>query len=245
MELNEEQKAKDYMKKQSSHFSEPFQVLSEYAKTVPSIDNNYHYLPGYASFVHSFISAFCNLRVRDFQLDLIYPSDFFDNYQNPSSSSQYASNILKQPFNQAENWNITGLNYRGNKLDILYDFNGKTIIVKNRPHIGGNPSDKVAALEIVTYEGSEVVTNKLSVGQTKTLRLNSDVWKYSHKKYTLQRLHHSTGYSDNINILASIYASEDYSRIDRPSSGKGLRVNSGFMLISATLIVKIKWFGFF
>jgi len=215
MELNEEHRAKEYMKKQGSHFSEPFQVLAEFTNTVPSSQNNYHYLPGYASFIQSFISAYCGLRVRNFQLDFIYPSEFYPNYQ--SSSNNINSNILKRPLGQSEAWNITGIEYQGNKLDILYDVNGRSIIIRNRPHVGPRPA-KVRVLEVVSYEGSQVVTTPLTVGQSVTLRLDTDAWVYSHKRYSLQRLHKSTGYADNINILASVYASDDYAFIDRPSA---------------------------
>jgi len=227
MELNEEYKAKEYMKKQASHFSEPFQVLSELTNTVPSTQNNYHYLPGYASIIQSFISAYCGLRVRNFQLDIIYPSDFYPNYQSSSNNNNPSNNILKRPLGQSETWNVTGLEYQGNKLDILYDLNGRSVIIRNRPHINQRPA-KVRSLEVVTYEGSQVITTPLAVGQTVTLRLNTDTWVYSPKRLSLQRLHKSTGYSDNINILASVYASEDYLFIDRPSGGVK---SSGSMLI--------------
>ena len=139
LELNEEQKANEYMKKASSHFSEPFHVLSEYPNSNLDYNrnNNYNYLPGYASFIQSFIAGYCGMRVRDYQLDFIYPSDHFDSYQTPISSFKKNS-ILKAPVDEVQTWNITGLAYLGNELDILYDLPGKLIIVRNREPIGSN-----------------------------------------------------------------------------------------------------------
>lgn len=91
------------------------------------------------------------------------------------------------------------------------------------------------SLEIVTYQGYEVVTTPLNVGRTVTLRLDTDLWKYSPRRHTLQRLHRSTGYSDNINILASIYAADKYQRIDRPSSSTALTVS--WLMFTLSVII--------
>lgn len=50
LELNEERKAREYMKRQANQFNEPFQVLSEHPSNM-MIDNNYNFLPGHASFI--------------------------------------------------------------------------------------------------------------------------------------------------------------------------------------------------
>jgi hypothetical protein len=98
--------------------------------------------------------------------------------------------------------------------------------------------DKVEPLEIVTYQGYEVVTTPLRVGQSITLRLDTELWKYSPKRNSLKRLHRSTGYSDNINILASIYAADKYQFIDRPSGTPTLTV-SWSIITSAFIFMKV------
>jgi len=56
--------------------------------------NSFNYLPGYAAFAQGFIGAYCGIRVRDFQIDIVYPSDQFGSYQNqvPITSN---NNIFK------------------------------------------------------------------------------------------------------------------------------------------------------
>lgn len=178
-------------------------------------------------FYKSFIAGYCGIRVRDFQLDFIYPSEYFDNYQNSAGLSP----LFKEPVEGLQIWNITGLTYRGNKLDIDFNLRAKSITVKNRKTLKGSQDQ----LEVVTYEGSEVVVKPLQIGQSITLRFDTNAWRYSTKRRTLQRVHHHTGYSENINILASIYAVEDYNRITRPSSAcNGLQINIYLILACLT-----------
>ena len=81
LELNEDHRAKEYMHKLVSHFAGPFHVMTEYPHVANNLNpqNTFHYMAGYAAFAHTFIAGHCGLRVRDFQLDLVYPSEHFTN----------------------------------------------------------------------------------------------------------------------------------------------------------------------
>ena len=194
-------------------------VVSEYPANLENPLNNFNYLPGYAAFVQAFIAAYCGLRVRDFQLDLVYPSEEFGNYQTQAAvRSQFS--IFKSPVSNADSWNITGLLYRGNKLDIIYNLKSKTVEIRNRP-TSNNLMNQY--LEVLVYEGTATEIRPLRPGGSVTITLNTDLWNYLPKKGRLQE-HNS--YSNNINILASIYSSTSFSHINRPSSANLTKINT-------------------
>ena len=69
--------------------------------------------------------------MQDFQLDVVYPSEFYDKYQTAINSG-FANPIFKPPALNSESWNITGLNYFGNKLDFIYSLKSKSLEIRNR-----------------------------------------------------------------------------------------------------------------
>ena len=119
------------------------------------------------------------------------------------------------------------------------DFNlrAKSITINNRKPLRNSYLENPDKLDVVMYEGSEVVVKPLGIGQSVTLRFDTQRWRYSNKRRTLQRIHYHTGYSENINILASIYAVEDYNHITRPSSSNGLILSFNLLMICLSLIL--------
>jgi len=213
-------------------------VLSEYpqSSTVPKPQNTFNYLPGYAAFAHAFIGGFCGLRPRDFQLDLVYPSNNFQNYQASISSSAQQQTVFKQPGLNVENWNITGLMYRGNKLDIIYNLKTKTVEIRNRR---SNDPSLIADenLEIAVYEGTQVQARPLRIGDSVQINLNTDVWTYAAKKSRLQK---RTSYSDNMNILASIYPVQFARNIVRPSNSAPNQFQVSFSIFLVLIFIHRK-----
>lgn len=206
--------------------------MSEYpnSNSVLNSQNTFNYLPGYAAFVSGFIAGFCGVRYQDFQLDLVYPSENFAQYQTQVSSSQFP--VFKQPALNTENWNITGLMFRGNRLDIIYDLRSKSVEIRNRR--GTDQSGQVDdMLEVVIYEGTQMIIKPLRTGDTVTISLSTELWSYAPKKSRLQRNH----YSDNMHILASIYPIQYNNQILRASnSAKILKYNFFSLLVFAFVI---------
>jgi hypothetical protein len=214
-ELNEENKARDYFSRMANYFNGPFLVSSEFLQQSSTINpqNTFHYLPSYAAYASAFIGGYCGVRYRDFQLDLVYPSEHFNQYSSVQTVNPLYP-IFKQPSAQTENWNITGLMYRGNKLDIIYNLRAKSVEIRNR-----RSSDQFVTadetLEIITYEGSEAMVRQLRVGDTVVIGLSSELWVYAPKKQKLQR---RTEYTENMHILASIYSTSNSRRLIRASN---------------------------
>lgn len=200
-----------------SEYSQPNNVLNPL--------NTFNYLPGYAAFIQAFVGAYCGLRVRDFQLDLVYPSDSFTQYQSSSSSTQYP--IFKPPTTNTESWNITGLSYRGHKLDIIYNLRTKAVEIRNRRSTEQtNAEDN---LEVLVYEGTEPVVKPLKIGNVVTISLTTESWINDAKKSRLQT---SNSYSDNMHILASIYSTQFTNNIVKAK-------NSGLNLTGSNIILLI------
>lgn len=231
-ELREENKAKEYFNRMANHFIGPFNVLSESVQPAISFNplNTYNYLPGYAAYAHAFIAGYCGVRVRDFQIDLIYPSDNFGQYQGQVSVSGQNS-VFKEPSANTDLWNITGIAYRGNKLDIIYNLRTKSVEIRNRrandPLVSGDES-----LEVAVYEGSDQVIKQLRLGDSVQISLTSELWYYNPKKSRVQNTYRQ--YSENINILASIYSSQYRKNVILPSSSNGFKFNT--FLISFVLV---------
>lgn len=184
--------------------------MSEYpnSNSVLNMQNTFNYLPGYAAFVSGFIAGFCGVRYQDFQLDLVYPSENFGQYQAQVSSGQFP--VFKQPASNTENWNITGLLFRGNRLDIIYDLRSKSVEIRNRR--GSDQTGQVDdMLEVIIYEGTQITSKSLRIGDTVSISLSTELWYYAPKKTRLQRNH----YSDNMHILASIYPVQYSNKIQR------------------------------
>lgn len=106
------------------------QVASEFLQQSSLLNpqNTFNFLPAYAAYATAFIAGFCGIRYRDFQLDLVYPSENFNQYATSQINTQYT--VFKPPATQTENFNVTGLMYRGNKLDIIYNLRAKSVEVK-------------------------------------------------------------------------------------------------------------------
>lgn len=66
IEINEGGKARDFFGKIGTHFNGPFHVISEYLHYANSFNqmNNFNFLPGYASYIHTFIAGFSGIRVN-------------------------------------------------------------------------------------------------------------------------------------------------------------------------------------
>jgi hypothetical protein len=211
-------------------------VLSEFpqSSTVINPNNNYNYLPGYAAFIHAFIAGFCGIRPRDFQIDIVYPSDQFTSYQSGSSTPTSQFNIFKQPLANVDAWNITGLTYRGNKLDIIYNLKNKNVEIRNRR---SSDSSQVAddSLEISVYEGTERVIKQLKIGDSVLINLSTDLWNYDKKKSRLQK---DNTYSNNMHILASIYPIQFSKNLVIPRNNSYLLGSSSFILILFCLLAR-------
>lgn len=202
--------------------------MSEYpnSNSALNVQNTFNYLPGYAAFVSGFIAGYCGVRYQDFQLDLVYPSENFGQYQAQVSSAQFP--VFKQPALNTENWNITGLMFRGNRLDIIYDLRSKSVEIRNRRGIdqSGQVDDM---LEVIVYEGTQITVKPLRTGDTVTISLSTELWFYGPKRSRLQR----NQYSDNMHILATIYPVQYNNRILRASnSGNILRFGILFYFIA-------------
>ena len=169
--------------------------------------------------------------MRDFQLDLVYPSENFGSYQTPVVTSQY--NIFKQPATNVDNWNITGLLYRGNKLDILYSLKTKSVEIRNRR--SNDPSiSAIDDLQVITYEGTDRVEKPLRVGDSIMISLTTDSWKYTAKKPRLQT---KNSYSENMHILATIHSMQFNNRVIRA-------VNAGNRNTMPALVTIISVFSY-
>lgn len=197
--------------------------------------NSFNYLPGYAAFAQGFIGAYCGIRVRDFQLDIVYPSENFGSYQSQVSVTQN-NNIFKPPAQNIENWNVTGMLYRGNKIDVLYSLKTKSVEIRNRR--SNDPSiTAVDDLQVIYYEGTDRVEKQLRIGESVMISLSTDTWKYTAKKSRLQR---STGYAENIHILATIHSLQFNNRVIRASnSGNKIAMISHFLTFGSFLIFKL------
>lgn len=192
-------------------------------------------MPGYAAYAQAFIGGYCGLRVRDFQIDLIFPSENFGQYSGQISVTQ--DSVFKQPALNTDLWNITGLAYRGNKLDITYNLRMKTVEIRNRrandPLVSADDS-----LEVAIYEGSEQVIKQLRVGDAVSISLSSELWYYKPKKSKLQDT--KEHYSNNIHLLASIYSSQYRKNVRLPNSApNGIQMNHLFMSFVLLLNFKI------
>lgn len=193
--------------------------------------NTFNYLPGYAAYVTAFIAGFCGVRYRDYQLDLVYPSEHFGSYQAQVSSAQFP--IFKPPTQNTESWNITGLMYKGNKLDIIYNLKMKLVEIRNRKS-NDQTSSADNTLEIIIYEGTNYITKSLRIGDTIQINLSSELWTYEPKKSRLQKSHK---YSDNMHILASVYSTQYSNRIIKPSnSAINFKVNFFFASLFSILV---------
>ena len=205
--------------------------MSEYPNSNSNLNqmNTFNYLPGYAAYVSGFIAGFCGVRYRDFQLDLVYPSENFRDYQSQILSTQFP--VFKQPTLSTESWNITGLMYRGNKLDIIYNLRAKSVEIRNRrANDQSGPVDDM--LEILTYEGTEQVIKPLRIGDTVTIGLSTELWTYRAKKNRLQKNH----YSNNMHVLASIYPVQYYKNVLKASnSSNNLKFNFVFITLFALI----------
>lgn len=211
-------------------------MTSEFLQASSTVNsqNTFVYLPAYAAYAHAFIAGYCGVRYRDFQLDLVYPSEHYTQYSNTQTvNNQYP--IFKLPTLQTETWNITGLMYRGNKLDIVYNLRAKSVEIRNRR---STDSYVVAdeTLEVITYEGSEPMVRQLRVGDSVTIGLSSELWVYAPKRQRLQR---HTGYSDNMHILASIYSTTQSKRLIRASNSANTVFYSTIPTIICSTLVAI------
>lgn len=204
--------------------------MSEYpnSNSVNNMQNTFNYLPGYAAFVSGFLAGFCGVRHRDFQLDLVYPSENFGQYQAQVSSAQFP--VFKQPASNTENWNITGLLFRGNRLDIIYDLRAKSVEIRNR-RANDQTGQVDDMLEVVIYEGTQITTKSLRTGDSVKISLSTELWYYAPKKSRIQRNH----YSNNMHILATVYPIQYSNKIERANnSDKILRFN---YILSCILIL--------
>jgi hypothetical protein len=195
--------------------------------------NTFNYLPGYAAFISAYVAGFCGIRVRDFQIDIVYPTEDFGNYQNPVVTGQ--SSLFKRPTPTTESWNITGLSYRGSKLDIVYDMRSRSVKIYNRRsgEPGGGLGDDT--LEVLVYEGNESVLKPLKVGDTVVLSLASENWLYNPRRNRLMR---SDIYSNNIHILASIYSVSYQKYVVRQSnSASRIVIDGGHSMATVSFLI--------
>jgi hypothetical protein len=176
--------------------------------------NTFNYLPGYAAFASAFVAGFCGVRVRDFQIDIVYPTEYFGNYQNPVITGQ--SSLFKRPTANTESWNVTGMNYRGSKLDLVYDMRSRSVTIRNRRSNEPGSGQGDDTLEVMVYEGNEPVIKPLKVGDTVILNLATETWQYNSKRNRLMR---SDIYANNMHILASIYSISYSKNLVRQSNG--------------------------
>jgi hypothetical protein len=180
--------------------------MSEYPNYANNLNsmNTFNHLPGYASFLHAFIGGYCGLRVRDYQLDIVYPTEHFANYLSSTPQSQFFKTLpIKSPYQSVDFWNITGLSYRGYELDIVYNLRGKQVIIVNRRLTEGYTTLNTKPLEMVIYENMQITNRTLNLGETVIINVNTDLWS-TEKAWT--RNNQTEYYSDNINALVTIYS---------------------------------------
>lgn len=172
-------------------------------------------------------------------MDIVYPSEYFTEYQGGASTNTQ-HRVFKQPAANTEHWNITGLIYKGNKLDIVYSLRSKSVTVTNRR---SNDGSLVAddTLEIAIFEGTEMVTKQLRIGDSAVISLTTESWNYVAKK---NRLQNSNSYSNNMHILASIYSTSQSGRVIRPSNVGSVNLASSILILSACLM-QFKLFNLF
>ena len=185
--------------------------MSEYPSNVFNSMNTYNYLPGYASYLHAFIGGYSGIRVRDYQLDIVYPSVRFNDYVSATPTVSQAMPI-KPPFPSIDYWNITGLSYRGYELDIIYNLRGKQLIVKNRRLTEGFQLQNQKGLEILFYENDKKDYRSLNVGEQQIFSLNMDLWQAPNVvkklKKTTKIVKQNIYYSNNIDVLITIYPTQ-------------------------------------
>jgi hypothetical protein len=136
--------------------------------------------------------------------------------------------MFKPPANRVETWNITGLNYRGNKIDIIYDMGKRSVEIRNRPRQSSGSAGSGAfadeRLEVIFYEGNyywdgENNIKSLRVGESVFISLTTENWSYDRRRSREQR---QNGHSENMHVLASIYPVH-YSRyLVRPNDANRL-----------------------
>jgi hypothetical protein len=212
-------------------------VASEFLQQSSTLNpqNTFNYLPAYAAYATAFIAGYCGVRYRDFQLDLVYPSEHFNQY---TTSVNPMFPVFKQPTQQTENWNITGLMYRGNKIDIIYNLRAKSVEVRNR-----RSTDQFVvpdeSLEIITYEGSEPMVRQFRVGDTVMISLSTELWVYAPKKQRLQR---RTQLTENMHLLASIYSTQVSRRLIRASNDSGKLGGFSWTINAFIMIINFKFF---
>lgn len=209
--------------------------MSEYPNNnINSAQNTFNFLPGYASYLHAFIAGFSAIRVKDFQIDIIYPSYNFNSY---IGSTPIASQTLpiRTPHQTINYWNITGLSYRGFELDLVYNLNAKTLTIRNRRLTEGYQIPNTKNLEVLFYENYVRVYKTLNVGETVTIPLNTELWQTNNRKNQAMR---RSSYPDNIDVLASIYTTQfkSYLKYDSGSSQIKININALFLLIVSTLL---------
>lgn len=211
----------------SNHFSGPFQVLSEYPhNNFLNPQNTFNYLPGYAAFAYSFIAAYSGIRVQDFQIDVVYPSEFYNNYLTGSVTTQNMP-LFKSPVPNVDAWNVTGVNFGGNKLDFIYNLRTKSLEIRSRRPIGSASSGE-EMLEIVIYEGTEVNIKPLRIGEAVKIGITTEAWKYAPKS---KRQFRSNLYSENLNILVSVYSTNKVRYLQRMSNSNRLGMNFPLLLL--------------
>jgi hypothetical protein len=201
--------------------------------------NTYNFLPGYSSYIHAFIGGYSGIRVRDFQLDIIYPSLRFDDYTSSSPASTGAVPI-KTPYPSIDYWNITGLSYRGFELDIIYNLRAKQLIVKNRRLTEGFQLPNQKGLEILFYEYDKRDYRTLNVGEQQIFNLNTALWTTPvvKKKKTLPKNpalpKQNIYYSNNIDVLITIYSTQfrDYLVYDSSAGNYMIKYVNLFFCLS-------------
>jgi len=169
----------------------------------------------------------------------VYPSEFFTDYQGGASTNTQ-HRVFKQPAANTEHWNITGMIYKGNKLDVVYSLRSKSVTITNRR---SNDGSLVAddTLEVAVFEGTEMVTKQLRIGDSVVISLTTESWNYVAKK---NRLQNSNSYSNNMNILASIYSTTQSGRVIRPSNHGSMNLASSILILT-TCFIQFKLFNLF
>ena len=184
--------------------------MSELPSNVFNPMNTFNFLPGYASYIHAFMGGYSGIRVRDFQLDIVYPSLRFNDYTG-SSPLTSQSIPIKSPYPSVDYWNITGLSYRGFELDIIYNLRGKQLIVKNRRLTEGFQIQNQKGLEVLFYENDKRDFRTLNVGETQIFNLNMALWtapvvqKKSKLRKNPAQPKQNIYYSNNVDVLITIY----------------------------------------
>lgn len=204
--------------------------------------NTLNYMPGYAAYIHSFIAGFCGLRVRDFQLDIVYPTELFGSYQNPVTGPGNQNRLFKRPATNVETWNITGFSYRGTKLDFLYDLKSASLTITNRRSTVNDPTTPGDdTLEVLVYEGNEPELRTFRVGESVKISLATESWRYNQKKSKIMR---TSTYSNNIHVLASIYSISYSKYLVRQSGAESIfavtkSLSSYFFIIVSLVLNKL------